>query len=92
MPPALRRRPDVVEEPVLAAIQGDREPAVVEVQDAQARVERRTAGAREADRPIVPTRLLRMISAVPTLTTRAARANAYGPNPPHLGQDVVPQP
>lgn len=68
----------------LAAVQHDREAAIIRVQDAQVRVERRADDARRAGRPLIPAGLLKLISAVPGTRGRAARANAYGPNPPHL--------
>ncbi|GAA3437102.1 FAD-dependent oxidoreductase [Kutzneria kofuensis] len=80
--PALRQGP--VPDHVLAAVQADREPAIKLVQDDQVRIEHRAARARESGRPIVPAKLLRLITALPGVRRRAARANAYGPNAPRL--------
>jgi 2-polyprenyl-6-methoxyphenol hydroxylase-like FAD-dependent oxidoreductase len=81
--PALRNGP--VPDEVLAAVQAEREPAVKIVQDDQVRIEKRAARARESGRPLVPARLLRLITALPGVRKRAARANAYGPKAPVLG-------
>ncbi|MGH3437291.1 MAG: FAD-dependent monooxygenase [Sciscionella sp.] len=83
--PALREdRP--VSDGVLAAIQAQREPAIRQVQGQQVRVEQRVAQARETGKPIAPPRLLRLVTALPGVRRRAARANAYGPTPPRLDQ------
>ena len=80
--PALRDGP--VPDHVLAAIQAEREPAIKLVQDDQVRIEHRAAKARELGRPIVPARLLRLVTALPGARKRAARRNAYGPSAPML--------
>lgn len=76
----------------LAAVQRAREPAVVAVQAQQVRIERRSSAAREAGRPLLPTRLLRVLTALPGARTRAARANAYGPHPPALDTTLLDHP
>ncbi|MBA8795373.1 2-polyprenyl-6-methoxyphenol hydroxylase-like FAD-dependent oxidoreductase [Friedmanniella endophytica] len=81
--------PEVVPEAVLAAIQADREAAIVEVQDDQAKVERRAKEAREAGRPLIPGRLLKVVTAIPGVRARSARSNAYGPNPPVLASGLL---
>ncbi len=81
--PALRRPGSVTEE-VLAAVQLDREDAIRVVQADQARVEQRARRAREAGRALIPGRLLKVVTALPGVRARAARANAYGPRPPRL--------
>ncbi|GAA3546880.1 FAD-dependent oxidoreductase [Amycolatopsis ultiminotia] len=73
-----------VSAPVLAAVQAEREPAVRQVQAAQVRTEQRVAAARETGRPIGPPWLLKIVTALPGMRARSARANAYGPNPPVL--------
>jgi 2-polyprenyl-6-methoxyphenol hydroxylase-like FAD-dependent oxidoreductase len=73
-----------VRDEVLAAIQAEREPAILEVQTQQVRVEQRAAKARAAGRSISPPSFLRVITALPGVRRRSARANAYGPNPPRL--------
>ncbi|GIE76495.1 FAD-dependent oxidoreductase [Actinoplanes philippinensis] len=73
-----------VPDAVLAAIQADREPAIRKVQHQQVRLERRVATARAAGRSISPPAILRLVTAVPGVRRRTARANAYGPNPPRL--------
>jgi 2-polyprenyl-6-methoxyphenol hydroxylase-like FAD-dependent oxidoreductase len=78
--PALRN--GRVEESVLTAIQADREPAIRAVQGHQVRVERRVAEARRRGRPITPPRTVRVLAGLQR--TRAARSNAYGPQPPVL--------
>jgi 2-polyprenyl-6-methoxyphenol hydroxylase-like FAD-dependent oxidoreductase len=89
--PALRTGP--VDDGVLAEIQALREPAIKRVQDDQARIERRIAKAREAGRVLAPpTRLLRLVTRVPGVRARAARANAYGPQPPRLAADLFDVP
>lgn len=75
---------DPVPEHVLAAVQDARMPAIRRVQADQASIERRAARARERDRPLVPGRLLRVVTALPGVRARSARANAYGPQPPEL--------
>ncbi|NMO89460.1 FAD-dependent oxidoreductase [Actinomycetospora sp. TBRC 11914] len=81
--PALRG-PGPVPDGTLAAVQDDREPAVRRVQAQQVRIERSTAAARERGRPITPPRALAVLSRLPPVRARAARANAYGPQPPRL--------
>ncbi|PWW66685.1 FAD-dependent oxidoreductase [Actinokineospora spheciospongiae] len=73
-----------LDETVLATIQADREPAIRQVQAQQVRIEQRTARARDRGKPITPPRFLRVVTAIPGVRARAARANAYGPNPPRL--------
>ncbi|OLR93016.1 FAD-dependent oxidoreductase [Actinokineospora bangkokensis] len=73
-----------VPEEVLAAVQAEREPAIRAVQAQQLRIERQAAKARERGRSIAPPRVLRLITAIPGVRGRAARRNAYGPNPPAL--------
>ncbi len=80
--PALKQGP--VPDEVLAAVQAEREPAVKLVQDDQVRIELRAARARELGRPLVPARLLQLITAMPGVRKRAARSNAYGPMAPTL--------
>ena len=82
--PPLRATGPVDEGP-LAAVQADREAAIERVQAAQATIERRAAAARERGRPLVPGRLLRMITALPGVRRRSAVSNGYGPFPPSLG-------
>ena len=69
---------------VLAAVQSDREPAITRVQDKQVKVEKQVARSLAAGKPISPPRLLRMVTAVPGVRARNARANAYGPQAPKL--------
>ena len=69
---------------VLAAVQADREPAITRVQEKQVKIEKQVARALTAGKPISPPRLLRMITAVPGVRARNARANAYGPQAPKL--------
>ncbi|BCJ33959.1 FAD-dependent oxidoreductase [Actinocatenispora thailandica] len=73
----------------LDRVQRRREPALRRVQAAQVRVERRSARARRAGRPLLPTRLLRAVTAVPGARARAARANAYGPQAPTLASWIL---
>ncbi|RZT84524.1 2-polyprenyl-6-methoxyphenol hydroxylase-like FAD-dependent oxidoreductase [Pseudonocardia sediminis] len=76
-------------EDVLAGIQTDREPAIRRVQDAQVRVERQVAKARERGRPITPPAFLRWLTRIPAVRGRSARRNAYGPNPPSLSPALL---
>jgi 2-polyprenyl-6-methoxyphenol hydroxylase-like FAD-dependent oxidoreductase len=76
--------PHPVPDAVLAAVQADRQAAIERVQAQQARIERRIAAARDAGKPLTPPAFLRWLTAVPAVRARAARANAYGPNPPAL--------
>lgn len=73
----------------LAAVQRDREPAIAEVQHQQVRIEQRLAAAREADRPITPPAWLPLVTTLPAARRRAARRNAYGPQPPTLDADLL---
>lgn len=73
----------------LAAVQRDREPSIIEVQAQQVRTEKRVAASRESGRPIAPPAFLRLLTAIPGVRGRAARANAYGPNPPRLDPAVL---
>ncbi|MFC4945257.1 FAD-dependent oxidoreductase [Pseudonocardia sp. GCM10023141] len=73
----------------LAAVQRDRAPSIETVQADQVRIEQRVAAARERGRPITPPRFLRLITALPGVRGRAARANAYGPNPPRLDETLL---
>ncbi|BBG00517.1 MULTISPECIES: FAD-dependent oxidoreductase [Pseudonocardia] len=66
---------------VLGAIQAEREPAIVTVQDQQVRVERTVARARERGRPVTPPSFLRLLTRIPAIRKRSARRNAYGPVP-----------
>jgi 2-polyprenyl-6-methoxyphenol hydroxylase-like FAD-dependent oxidoreductase len=81
--PALRAT-GAVPDATLEAVQADREPAIRRVQAQQVRIERQTARAREHGRPITPPRLLALLSALPPVRRRVARANAFGPEPPRL--------
>ncbi|TDT32502.1 FAD-dependent oxidoreductase [Naumannella halotolerans] len=85
--PALRRteRPGAE---VMSAIQSAREPAIVQVQQAQVRTEQRAADARERNRPLIPGRLLKVITALPGARRRSAARNGYGPYPPALAADL----
>lgn len=73
-----------VPDELLAEVQAEREPAIRRVQAQQVRVERGVAKARDTGRPIAPFRLLRIVTALPGARRRAAKANAYGPQPPQL--------
>jgi 2-polyprenyl-6-methoxyphenol hydroxylase-like FAD-dependent oxidoreductase len=84
--PALRV--DTLTQADLAGVQRDREQAIRRVQAQQVRIEQRVARARERGRPIAPPVLLRVVTALPGVRTRAARANAYGPNPPQLAIEL----
>ncbi len=75
---------DPVPNAVLAKIQAERLPAIREVQAQQADIEGRAKQARERGRPLVPGRLLKIITALPGARARSARSNAYGPYPPRL--------
>ncbi|ANY10191.1 FAD-dependent oxidoreductase [Pseudonocardia sp. HH130630-07] len=68
---------------VLAAVQAEREPAIVTVQDQQVRVERTVARARERGRPMTPPGFLQLLTRLPAVRRRSARRNAYGPVPVH---------
>ncbi|WP_010229907.1 MULTISPECIES: FAD-dependent oxidoreductase [unclassified Pseudonocardia] len=68
---------------VLAAVQAEREPAIVTVQDQQVRVERTVARARERGRAVTPPGFLRLLTRLPAVRRRSARRNAYGPVPVH---------
>jgi 2-polyprenyl-6-methoxyphenol hydroxylase-like FAD-dependent oxidoreductase len=86
--PALRD-PGPVLDSTLAAVQDDREEAIRRVQAQQVRIERSTARARERGRPITPPRVLSLLSALPPVRRRVARANAFGPEPPRLDPEVL---
>ncbi|MFC5950504.1 FAD-dependent oxidoreductase [Pseudonocardia lutea] len=85
--PALRA--GGVHESDLIAVQADREAAIRTVQAQQVRTERRVVKARERDRAIAPPAALRWVFALPGVRARAARGNAYGPNPPALEPGVL---
>jgi 2-polyprenyl-6-methoxyphenol hydroxylase-like FAD-dependent oxidoreductase len=85
--PALRA--GGVHESDLIAVQADREAAIRSVQAQQVRTERRVVKARERDRAIAPPAALRWVFALPGVRARAARGNAYGPNPPALEPGVL---
>ncbi|WP_296139847.1 MULTISPECIES: FAD-dependent oxidoreductase [unclassified Pseudonocardia] len=74
---------------VLAAIQADREPAIQAVQAQQVRTEQRVARARERGKPMSPPAILRLVTSFPGFRVRAARRNAYGPNPPALDLSML---
>ncbi|GAA4260355.1 FAD-dependent oxidoreductase [Dactylosporangium darangshiense] len=77
-------------EAALEHVQRMRAPAIEQVQRAQVRLEQRTARARAAGRSIAPPgRLLKIVTALPVVRTRNARANAYGPRPPKLSTAVL---
>lgn len=78
-----------VEEADLAAVQADREPAIRRVQAEQVRTEQRLARSRAAGTIVAPPRWLRPVFALPPVQRRAARSNAYGPNPPRLDLALV---
>ena len=73
-----------VTDDVLQAVQDEREPAIRRVQADQVRIERQARRARETGRPIAPPALLKLITAIPGVRARSARANAYGPDRPAL--------
>ncbi|WP_152365366.1 FAD-dependent oxidoreductase [Microlunatus speluncae] len=75
---------DPVPDAVLAQIQAERMPAIREVQAQQADIEGRAKQARERGRPLIPGRLLKIVTALPGARARSARSNAYGPYPPRL--------
>ncbi|MEV7552194.1 FAD-dependent oxidoreductase [Amycolatopsis sp. NPDC089917] len=85
--PAFRRGGPVEED--LAAIQGDRLPAIEKVQAQQTRIERRAARARERGRGAAPPKLLKALFAIPAVRGRGAKDNAYGPYPPRLDDAVL---
>lgn len=70
----------------LAAIQADREEAIVTVQAQQVRVEQTAARARERGKAVAPPGFLRLLTRIPAIRRRSARRNGYGPVP------VVPSP
>ncbi len=86
--PALRSGAGVGDE-VLAQIQADRDPAIRVVQAQQVRIEQRQAAAREAGRSLTPPSFLRWVLVIPGVRARAARANAYGPWPPHFDMRLL---
>ncbi|QUQ65579.1 FAD-dependent oxidoreductase [Kutzneria sp. CA-103260] len=73
-----------VSDAVLQAVQDEREPAIRSVQAQQVQIEQRAAHARHTGRPVAPPALLKVITAIPGMRARAAKANAYGPFPPRL--------
>jgi 2-polyprenyl-6-methoxyphenol hydroxylase-like FAD-dependent oxidoreductase len=85
--PALRRGGPTDAD--LAAVEADRAPAIRAVQADQVRTERRLARSRERGRVVAPPRVLRPLFALPAVQRRAARANAYGPQPPELDLAVL---
>ncbi|WP_370941935.1 FAD-dependent oxidoreductase [Amycolatopsis sp. cg5] len=85
--PALRRETVTTDD--LAAIQHNRQAAITKVQAQQVRVERQSARARARGRGAAPPAFLRWLFAIPGMRTRAARTNAYGPNPPALDMDIL---
>ena len=82
--PALRRGNTRALDTALQQIQVEREPAIQRVQAQQVRTEARVARARRTRTPIAAPTLLRVLTALPGFRRRAARANAYGPEPPAL--------
>lgn len=82
--PALRRGDAGTVDHALQQIQAEREPAIERVQAQQVRTEARVARSRGTGKPIATPALLRVLTAVPGFRRRAARANAYGPEPPAL--------
>ena len=85
--PALRA--GGVHESDLIAVQADREDAIRRVQAQQVRTEQRVVKAQQRDRAIAPPPALRWVFALPGVRARAARGNAYGPNPPALEPGVL---
>jgi 2-polyprenyl-6-methoxyphenol hydroxylase-like FAD-dependent oxidoreductase len=85
--PALRT--GAVPESVLAGVQAEREPAIRTVQAHQVRVERRASAARERGVPITPPKFLRLLTGIPAMRAKIARANAYGPQPPLLDPAIL---
>lgn len=79
--PALRA--GTVGTATLAAVQAEREPAIVSVQSRQVRIERSVARARERGRTIAPPAFVRLLMRLPGVRRRSARGNAYGPVPVH---------
>ncbi|MCM3849466.1 FAD-dependent oxidoreductase [Pseudonocardia sp. DR1-2] len=79
--PALRA--GTVGTATLAAVQAEREPAIVSVQSRQVRIERGVARARERGRTIAPPAFVRLLMRLPAVRRRSARDNAYGPVPVH---------
>lgn len=79
--PALRA--GTVGTATLAAVQAEREPAIVSVQSRQVRIERGVARARERGRTIAPPAFVRLLMRLPAVRRRSARGNAYGPLPVH---------
>ncbi len=79
--PALRA--GTVGTATLAAVQAEREPAIVSVQSRQVRIERGVARARERGRTIAPPAFVRLLMRLPAVRRRSARGNAYGPVPVH---------
>lgn len=86
--PALQREHPPSDD-VLRRIQSAREPTIARVQAQQVRTEHRVQRARRTGKPIAPPALLRLLTALPGVRRRAARANAYGPRPPVLRSAAV---
>ena len=86
--PALRADAPVCDA-VLAAVQADRQAAIESVQASQARTEQLAKRSREAGKPRIPGRLLKVVTALPGVRRRSAKSNAYGPNPPQLDVSVL---
>ena len=53
------------------------------------RTEQRVARARERGKPMSPPAILRLVTSFPGFRVRAARRNAYGPNPPALDLSML---
>ncbi|AHH98440.1 FAD-dependent oxidoreductase [Kutzneria albida] len=86
--PLLRKGLPLPEE-ALARVQRLREPAIVQVQDQQVRVERRIAANIAAGRPLAPGGVFRLLASLPAFRRRAALANAYGPGRPSLDPALI---
>ncbi|PKB32915.1 2-polyprenyl-6-methoxyphenol hydroxylase-like FAD-dependent oxidoreductase [Pseudonocardia alni] len=84
--PALRA--GTVGTATLAAVQAEREPAIVSVQAQQVRIERGVARARGRGRTITPPAFVRLLMRVPAVRRRSARGNAYGPVPVHPSPEL----
>lgn len=76
-------------ESVLRDIQHDRQDAIRKVQQEQVRIEQRVARARDNGKPVSPPGFLRWVTAIPGVRARAAKANAYGPNPPQPNPELL---
>ncbi|WP_029621674.1 FAD-dependent oxidoreductase [Saccharopolyspora erythraea] len=88
--PLLRR--GTVTDTDLASVQADREPAIKQVQAQQVAIERRAARALRTGLPMSPPPLLKLLTALPGVRARNARANAYGPQPPQLNTALLDAP